>query len=134
MKRLLLLTAALAVLVPSAALGELPLKISDHGTTCKSSGTQISCSGKLSGLGSATTIIEIRAAFACTNRGGNQPPGQVSGQSGPITPQNGQVTFTNVTTSAASCPDDMAPTFGPTATLNVYQGGALVFTEQVPIT
>jgi hypothetical protein len=138
MKRLITITTLLfAVGLPSAAYGiEPPLKISDHGTRCKvvsvSGGYAVECAGKLSGLGSTTTTIALQAAFACTNRGGNQPPGQVSGQSEPITPNNGQVTF-DVTTGAGSCPDQMRPTFGPTATINVYQNGVLVFTEAVPI-
>src|SRR5205823_5758885 len=124
MKRLLLLTAALAVLVPSVALGDLPLKITDHGTTCVrvNNGTAVECAGKLSGLGGSTANVTVTVSFACTNRGGNQPPGQASGQSGPIPVQNGQLTF-DVTTSSARCPDDMAPTFGPTATISVSPQG-----------
>jgi hypothetical protein len=116
------------------SIGDLD-KISDHGTTCHltNGGSAVECIGKLSGLGSTTTNVEVVANFFCTNRGGNNPPGQVSGQSGPIQPQNGQVTF-DVVTGSGSCPDQMTPTFGPTATINVFQNGQLVFTEQVPIT
>jgi hypothetical protein len=137
MKRLVLFVVVVAALaVPAYAFGDL-LKVTDHGTTCAvvnlgGGNFAVNCQGKLSGLGSQTTNIEVKAPFGCTNRGGNNPPGQVSGESGPITPQNGQVVF-NTTTSAASCPDQMTPFFGPTATINVFQGGVLVFTEQVPI-
>jgi hypothetical protein len=140
MKRLLTMIAFLAVLaLPSAAfgLGET-LKISDHGTTCAvtSDGNAVNCIGKLSGLGSTTTTIEVLAGFTCTNKAGNTVVGQSGGQSGPIQPQNGQVTF-NVTTGSVSdkCShaDGHTPSFGPTATINVYQNGQLVFTEQVPI-
>jgi hypothetical protein len=139
MKRLITAGAVLVALaLPSAAFSVDLLKVTDHGTTCavvNQGGGKfaVNCQGKLSGLGSQTTVIEVLAPFGCTNRGGNNPPGQVSGQSGPITPQNGQVTF-NVTTGSASCPDQMQPFFGPTATINVFQGGTLVFTEQIRIT
>jgi hypothetical protein len=139
MKRLLLFAALFGALaLPGAAMSLDPLKISDHGTTCFliNGGTAVECDGKLSGLGSTTTNIEILVGFTCTNKAGNTVVGQSGGQSGPITPQNGQVTFQVQTTSGTdkcSNADDHTPTFGPTATINVYQNGTLVFTEQVPI-
>jgi hypothetical protein len=140
MKRLIMVTAVLAaVALPSAAYSLDPLKISDHGTTCTvtSDGNAVNCIGKLSGLGSTTTNIEVVAGFTCTNKAGNTVVGQSGGQSGPIQPQNGQVTF-NVTTASVSdkCThaDGHTVSFGPTATINVFQNGQLVFTEQVPIT
>jgi hypothetical protein len=100
--------------------------------TCVQSGGQLCCSGKLAGLGTAPTNVEIDAAFNCTNRGGNQPGGLASGQSGPIAPSGGQITFTNVC-ATGSCPDQMTPTFGPSATINVFQRGNLVFSATIPI-
>jgi hypothetical protein len=100
--------------------------------TCTAVGGQLCCSGKLAGLGTAPTSVQVLASFNCTNRGGNQPPGQASGQSAPIRPRGGQITFENVCASG-SCPDDMAPTFGGTATINVFQGNNLVFSATVPI-
>jgi hypothetical protein len=51
----------------------------------------------------------------------------------PITPRNGQITFA-VCTDPASCPSaQMTPTFGPTATINVFQNGNLVFSGTVPV-
>ena len=141
MRRLLALVALLGLLALPAttlALGE-DLKVTDHGTTCAvtSDGSSVNCIGKLSGLGSSTTTIEVLAGFTCTNKAGNIVVGQSGGQSAPITPQNGQVTF-NVTTNPAdtdkcSRADGHTPSFGPTATINVYQNGKLVFTEQIPI-
>ena len=101
--------------------------------TCVQSGGQLCCSGKLAGLGTAPTNVEIDASFQCTNRGSNQPGGLASGQSGPIPPSGGQITFTNVCTAAGRCPDSMTPTFGPTATINVFQRGNLVFSATVPV-
>jgi hypothetical protein len=101
--------------------------------SCVVSDGQVCCSGKLAGLGTAPTNVEVDAQFTCTNRGGNQPGGLASGQSGPIPPSGGQITFTNVCTAPGSCPDGMTPTFGPTVTINVFQKGNLVFSATVPV-
>jgi hypothetical protein len=100
--------------------------------TCTAVGDELCCSGKIAGLGTAPTTVQVLASFNCTNRGGNQPPGQASGQSAPIAPRGGQITFSNVCASG-SCPDQMVPTFGGTATINVFQGNNLVFSATVPI-
>jgi len=43
--------------------------------------SNISCSGKITGLGNTQAVrITIEATRVCTNRGSNDPPGQVSGQ------------------------------------------------------
>jgi hypothetical protein len=99
--------------------------------TCVVNGNQLCCSGKVAGLGTAPTVVQVTAGFSCQNRGGNNPPGQASGQSAPIQPSGGQITFTNVCTSAAGCPDDMTATFGP-ATINIFQNGNLVFSATIP--
>ena len=139
MKRIVAIVTLLALFaVPASVAALYDLKISDHGTTCSltSDGNAVNCIGKLSGLGSTTTNIEVLVGFTCTNKAGNTVVGQSGGTSGPITPQNGQVTF-NVTTSTGtdkcSRADGHVPSFGPTATINVYQKGDLVFTEQIPI-
>jgi hypothetical protein len=143
MKRLIILVAVIAALaVPSYAFSDL-LKVSDHGTTCSvvtvaDGGQAVNCIGKLSGLGSATTTINVSAGFTCTNKAGNTVVGQSAGSSGPIQPQNGQVTF-NVTTGSTSTSkcesaDGHVATFAPCATIDVFQGGPTpVFTECVPI-
>jgi hypothetical protein len=100
--------------------------------TCTQSGGTVTCTGSLAGLGSQTTIIRATSSFTCTNRGGNQPGGLASGQTGPITPQNGRVNFT--VTLSGSCPDGMTATFGP-VTITAIQNGQTVFTSQpIPIT
>jgi hypothetical protein len=142
MKRLIMFAVVVAALaVPMYASGDL-LKVSDHGTTCSvvtaaDGGQAVNCIGKLSGLGSQTTVIDVSAGFTCTNKAGNTVVGQSSGSSGPIQPQNGQVTF-NVTTSSTSASkcehaDGHTATFAMCATINVFQGNQLVFTECVPI-
>jgi hypothetical protein len=142
MKRLIILTTVVAALVGAGTAFADFLKITDHGTTCSvvttsDGGQAVNCIGKLSGLGSATTDIQVTAGFTCTNKAGNTVVGQSAGSSGPITPQNGQVTF-NVTTSSTSTAkctnaDGHQATFAPCATINVIQGGQVVFTECVPI-
>jgi len=125
MKRLIAVIAVLAaVAFPSMAFGLLgdELKITDHGSTAAvvsvSGGQAVQIDFKYSGLGSHTVTITVSAPFFCTNQGGNNPPGQISGSSGPIAPDNGQVTGT-IVTAAASCPDHMAPTIGPTVTVTL---------------
>lgn len=125
----------LAVLVITLALPPVASAGRAHfvGTpTCTSVDGQLCCSGKVAGLGTAPTTVQVNAPFECENRGGNNPPGLASGQSAPITPRGGQITFTNVCASG-KCPDQMTPSFGPTATINIFQGGDLVFSATIPI-
>ena|SRR2546422_714580 len=134
MRRLIALICLAAALVfPAVTFADLDLKISDHGTTCTVvNNDHVNCIGKLSGLGSTTTNIEVVADFTCTNKSGNTVVGQSGGQSGPITPQNGQVTF-NVDTASVSdkCShaDAHQPNFGLGATIIVSQNGREVFRE-----
>jgi hypothetical protein len=115
-----------------------PLKVSDHGTQCflVNNGTAVECIGKYSGLGSSTTNITVSAPFTCTNKAGNTVVGQSTGSSGPIQPQNGQVTF-DVTTSSVTdkCTnaDGHMATF-TNATITIEQNGQVVATFTYPIT
>jgi len=132
MRRLSLAVFGLGI---SLAISGLAFAASIHFVgepSCTEVDGQLCCSGKLAGLGTAPTNVQIIAAFTCTNRGGNQPPGQASGQTGPIQPRGGQITF-NQCTEEASCPDGMTASFGQTATIQVFQGNNLVFQQQVPI-
>jgi hypothetical protein len=143
---LLTLGAALAVAFSvsgAATADEIPLKITFMGVTCThtNDAQNISCSGKISGLGNTqNVVISVSATRICTNRGENQPPGQIKGQSSPLPVRNGSVTFSNVSTSASPCPDQMTATFGPTATVCVtatqgtLPGGETSHCEEVPIT
>lgn len=119
MKRTTVIAVILAgalTFVTLAAADIIELKVNLSNATCTTtSSNQLNCSGDLTGLGSQTADVSVTSGFACTNRGGNNPPGQVSGTQKGIKPDtNGNATF-NVTTSGASCPDQMAPVFTGTA-------------------
>ena len=131
MQRASLMAFALTILLTASGVAFAARPHFVGTPSCTVSGDQLCCSGKVAGLGTAPTVVQVTAGFSCENRGGNNPPGQASGQSAPITPQGGQITFTNVCTSAANCPDQMAPTFGP-ATINIFQNGNLVFSATIP--
>ena len=108
----LILAGALAAFVTVAAADIIELKVNlSNGSCTTNSSNQLNCSGQLTGLGSQTADVTVTSGFACTNQGGNNPPGQVSGAESGIKPdKNGSATF-NVTTSGASCHDDMTPFF-----------------------
>ena len=91
MKRLFVMVAVLGAVAFAGGAGADLLKITDHGTTCSvvtlsDGGQAVNCIGKLSGLGSTTTTINVSAGFTCTNNGGNTVVGQSGGTSGPIQP------------------------------------------------
>jgi hypothetical protein len=127
MKRYFLpLVAAVAAVVLFAGTA---LAQSGHfvGTpTCRDTGTQVQCSGKVAGLGGTTFTITVSApgtaSVECTNPGGQVAPGQsfsttVTGTSGPFaTPRNGQARFT-ITSDAPSAPPGSCPNPMWTATV-----------------
>jgi hypothetical protein len=97
----------------------------------------LTTSGKVAGLGSAPTQFflttsSVTAETECTNRGGNNPPGQdatfgpTQGQTTTIQPRNGQITFNDaaplsitVTAEQAGCPDHQAPSITSATFSNV---------------
>ena len=99
---------------------------------CSVVGEQLCCSGKVAGLGTAPTSVQVSASFNCVNPAGFEPGGLASGQSAPIEPRGGQITF-DVCTGGADCPPPMTPSFGGSATINIFQGGNLVFSATIPI-
>lgn len=113
---------------------------------CTDTGTTVTCTGKVAGLGGTTFEITVTAPgvaeVECANPAGNVAPGQdtevdVTGSTGPLpTPRNGQYRFTTtsdtpVLPSVPTCPNpqwtphvvDVA--FGD-ATLTLYEDGAQV--------
>jgi len=106
---------------------------------------------KVAGLGSDPTqafltTSGVTAWTACTNKGGNNPPGQeaqfgpTQGQIVNITSRNSQITFHNatplsitITAEQAGCPDNMTPsitsaTFSDVV-LHIVQNGQEVLTH-----
>jgi hypothetical protein len=122
---------------------------------CTDIGTQVTCTGKVAGLGGTTFEITIAAdgiaSVECTNPGGNVAPGQdtavtVAGSTGPLpTPRNGQFVF-GITTDepeplppTPTCPNDMwtadiVDVAFTTATLTLFEDGVQTDQVVVPVT
>jgi hypothetical protein len=159
MRRFLLLfvgvciAAALAVPTVLAQSGHF-LTGGGNAPQCTDIGTQVTCSGKVAGLGGTTFEIRIAAqgtaTVVCRNPAGHRAPGQdtsvtVAGSTGPLpTPRNGQFNF-SITTDAPgplpptpTCPNnqwtpvitDVAFT---TATLSLLENGVLSDQVTVPV-
>ena len=76
----LALACVLALIVGGTALAASPHFKKNGSPTCRDTGTQLSCSGSLAGLGNEDVDIvltaDAQASFACVNPGGNESPGQ----------------------------------------------------------
>jgi hypothetical protein len=142
---LLLMAPMLAAAASPHFIGTPTINKSISGTTAT-----LTTSGKVAGLGSAPTDFflttsSVTAETACTNKGGNNPPGQeatfgpTTGQTTTITPRNGQITFHNaaplsitVTAAQAGCPDGQTPSITSATFSNVVlhlvQNGVEVLT------
>ena len=139
MRRLAILTMLSAVAVLSFAAPASADSGHFVGTpSCRDTGTQVQCSGKVAGLGGTTFSITVEAegiaSVTCTNPAGNVAPGQsfetdLTGSSGPLaTPRNGQFRFA-VTSNAPSAPAGSCPNPQWTATVTDVQ-----FTSDATIT
>jgi len=153
MKRYLLLLGVVAV--AALALPAVASAQSGHfvGTqTCSDIGTQVSCNGKVAGLGGTTFTILVSAqgtaSVTCTNPAGNVAPGQsftttTTGSSGPFpTPRNGQspytVTTNTPTAPAGSCPNPkwtatVTDVSFTTATITLLEDSTVSDTVTVPV-
>jgi hypothetical protein len=155
MKRYRYLVVGALALAAVLALPGVAAAQSGHfvGTqTCTDIGTQVSCSGKVAGLGGTTFTLTVSAEgtaeVTCTNPGGNVAPGQAfsftaSGSSGPFaTPRNGQARYT-VTTNAPSAPPGSCPNpmwtatvtdvSFTTATISLFEDSTLSDQATVPV-
>jgi hypothetical protein len=146
------ITSALLLIAPILAAAASPHFIGTPTINKTISGTTatLTTSGKVAGLGSAPTQFflttsGVTAETECTNKGGNNPPGQdatfgpTQGQTTTIQPRNGQITFNNaaplsitVTAEQAGCPGKMTPsitsaTFSDVV-LHLVQNGEEVLT------
>jgi hypothetical protein len=126
----------------------------NNAPTCTDIGTQVSCSGKVAGLGGTTFEITISApgiaSVECTNPGGNVAPGQdtavtVAGTTGPQpTPRNGSAKFTVTTDdpeplpATPTCPNnqwtpEIVDVSFTTATLTLSEDGVVSDMVTVPV-
>jgi hypothetical protein len=125
MKRLAFALAAVGALVmASVALAQSGhfIESGAGAPNCTDIGTQVTCTGKVAGLGGETFEITIEAegiaSVVCINPAGHRAPGQdtavtVPGTTGPLpTPQNGQYRFSITTDDpeplppTPTCPND----------------------------
>jgi hypothetical protein len=143
-----LIVAALAA-VP--ALAQNPHFV--RGPIGTDEGTTLLVTGKVAGLGSDPVNIVIDAeglaTVECTNPGGNVAPGQdtevdASGQTGPITPRNGQITFSAETLEPTvpnfpTCPNpqwtaNVTDVEFSSATATVFDEAGNILLGPVPVT
>lgn len=121
---------------------------------CVDTGVQVSCSGKVAGLGGTTFEITVQAQgiarVECINPGGNRAPGQdttvtVAGTTTPLpTPRNGQYRF-SVTTddpgplpATPTCPNQqwtprIVDVRFTDATLTLLENGVLADRVTLPV-
>jgi hypothetical protein len=124
----------------------------NNAPTCTDIGTQVTCTGKVAGLGGTTFEITIEAdgiaSVECRNPGGNVAPGQdtavtVEGSTDPQpTPRNGRSNFSITTDDpeplppTPTCPNpqwtaEIVDVAFTTATLSLYEDGVL--TDEVTV-
>ena len=161
MRRIAAIVTALVAL-GALALGASPAHAeSGHFLTgggnapeCTDIGTQVTCTGKVAGLGGTTFEITIEAdgiaSVVCINPAGHRAPGQdtavtVEGSTDPLpTPRNGQYRF-SVTTDppdplppTPTCPNDqwtpeIVDVSFTTATLTLFEDGVQSDQVAVPV-
>lgn len=152
----ILIIAALALVVVGTALAQSGHFITGGGNAamCTDIGTQVTCTGKVAGLGGTTFEIHVAAEgvaeVVCVNPGGNRAPGQdtevtTEGTTDPLpTPRNGQFRF-NITTDSPdplppvpTCPNPqwtahVVDVEFTTATLSLFEDGVLSDQITVPV-
>src|SRR5829696_7821498 len=159
MKRYLLLSAVVvaALAFPGVASAQSGHFVTGGGNapSCTDIGTQVTCTGKVAGLGGTTFEITVTAtgiaSVECTNPGGNVAPGQdtavtVGGTTEPLaTPRSGQFQFRIITADpeplppTPTCPNEqwtpniVDVTF-TTATLTLFEDGVQSDQVVVPVT
>ena len=162
MRRIAIVVAALATFVGLAFAAAPAYAQSGHFITgggnapeCTDIGTQLTCTGKVAGLGGTTFTITVSApgtaSVVCINPAGNRAPGQdtavtVEGGTGPLpTPRNGQFVFSITTDAPAplpptpTCPNvqwtpEIVDVTFTTATLTLFEDGVQSDLVVVPVT
>ena len=104
-----IITSPIALAASPHFIGTPTCSTSVSGTTTKT----LTCSGKIAGLGSVSTVsaqLVSDATTQCTNPGGNIPPGHqhVTGTPTTLPVSNGQTVFTLSVSASAKCPPPQA--------------------------
>jgi hypothetical protein len=134
-----LLVAAFAAVIVLAvpAQGANPHEVPNDPLTCVlNDNLTVTCSGSVAGLGNQPVVAQVDVAFACSTRGNDtQPGGHLQADTGPITPHNGRITFSDLTTGPADCPPGLNEDVGDTAIVSIFSlNGVLLFRQEVAIT
>ncbi len=150
------LAGVLTITLVGTALAQSGHFIASGGNavTCTDIGTQVTCTGKVAGLGGTTFEIHVAAEgvaeVVCINPGGNRAPGQdtevtTEGTTDPLpTPRNGQYVFSVTTDSpeplppTPTCPNDqwtpqIVDVEFTTATLTLFEDGVVSDQITVPV-
>ncbi len=100
---------------------------------CDVVGGNLVCTGTVAGLGNQAVFVDVTATQVCTNRGGNEPPGQIRGTSEEIDPEQGRIDFT--VSAQETCPGPQTASFGETAliTITTANTNEIVFEGEIPI-
>ena len=157
-KSLLLIVGALLALVVTSSVALAAVNVKSEPRASFSGASVTLTNGNFSGLGSvpasATLTVTGLATYTCSNKGGNEAPGQnpvpaQGGSSGPVdlgnADHNGRGTITTMTATATAGPTPSAKTVGcggggstqwkvvnPVVTVTgaqlvIKQGGSMVF-------
>lgn len=125
--------ATLALLVPLVAIAANVHFVSGPTVT---QGERLTVCGTLAGLGNQniTVSVEATANVVCTNRGGNDPPGQkqsVSGSASDVKTENGRASFCVSTSNISNpCPKGHRPSVTYSEVrVTVTQGGRVVYRQ-----
>jgi hypothetical protein len=95
-------------------------------------GDEVTCAGKIGGVGTEPTQVVIEIPGGCVNKPGQEPPGHVVNVTGPIQPRRGQISFEG--SVLLGCPPGQTPVFGEEVTIIIIQDSEETFVGTVPIT
>jgi hypothetical protein len=134
MRGLWILFVALVAVSMSAAVAtaQNPHFVGEPTCVVNQAGDEVTCVGKIAGVGTEPTQVGIDIAGGCANKPGHEPPGHVQSVSEPIEPHGGRINFRESVT--VDCPPGLTPVFGEEATIFIIQNGVRTDVGTVPIT
>jgi hypothetical protein len=136
-KQLLVIVAmAAAVMAMSGfltdAFAQNPHFVGDPTCVLNAAGDEVTCVGKIAGVGTEPTQVGIDVPGGCANNPGHEPRGHVQDVSEPIDPRGGSIRFRESVT--LDCPPGLTPVFGDEALIFIIQDGERTNVGTVPIT